>query len=135
MNVTIRAEKGWKPIPLLLKVVFVLFVLWAIGSLFAISTRYNEGLPLFGVFVYGIIASFIVVLLDLVAPVIFLFALWNRKSWAASFAFFYIGVFILNSIVAIFTVRNKLGLVPILIPLIANIIFFIIIFIKRNYFK
>ena len=37
--------------------------------------------------------------------------------------------------VAFFTVREQLGLMPILIPLIANIIFFIVIYKTRNYFK
>ena len=74
-------------------------------------------------------------LLDFVGPMTFLFALWNRKSWAPNWAFFYIGIFILNSVIAIFTVREQLGLVQILIPLIASVIFFIVIYWKRNYFK
>ena len=128
-------EKGWKPIPLSLKILFVLFVLWAIGSVLAISTRYESGLPFLGAFVYGIVAGLIVLLLDIVAPITFLFALWNRKSWAASFALSYIAVFILNSAVAFFTVREQLGLMQILIPTIANIIFFIVIYRTRSYFK
>ena len=128
-------EKGWKPIPLSLKILFVLFVLWSIGSVLAIPTRYELGLPFLGVFVYGIVASLIVLLLDVVAPITFLFALWNRKSWAASFALSYIAVFILNSAVAFFTVREQLGLMQILIPTIANIIFFIVIYRTRSYFK
>lgn len=128
-------EMGWKPIPLSLKILFVVFILWSIGSVFAIPMRYESGLPFLGVFVYGIVASLIVLLLDVVAPITFLFALWNRKLWAASFAFSYIAVFILNSTVAIFTVREQLGLMPILIPLLVNIIFLTVIYKKRNYFK
>ena len=128
-------EKGRKPIPLSLKILFVLFVLWSIGSVLAIPTIYELGLPFLGVFVYGIVASLIVLLLDVVAPITFLFALWNRKSWAASFALSYIAVFILNSAVAFFTVREQLGLMQILIPTIANIIFFIVIYRTRSYFK
>jgi len=128
-------EKGWKPIPLSLKVLFVVFVLWSIGSVLNISTRYESGLPFFGVFVYGIVASLIVLLLDVVAPITFLFALWNRKSWAASFALSYIAVFILNSTVAFFSVREQLGLMQILIPLLVNIIFITVIYKTRNYFK
>lgn len=131
----IEKEKGWKPIPLSLKILFVLFVLWSIGSVFALPMRYESGLPFMGTFVYGIIASFIVLLLDIVAPITFLFALWNRKSWGVLFAFSYITFFILNSTVAIFTVREQLGLIPILIPTVFNIIFLIIIYTNRNYFK
>ena len=136
MRLTFMATgKGWKPIPLSLKIIFIVFVLWVIGSLMAISMRYEEGLPLLGVFVYGIVAVLIVLLLDIIAPLTFLFALWQRKSWAASFALTYIGIFILNSVVAFFTVREQLGLMPILIPLIFNIVFFLVIYNKRSYFR
>ena len=128
-------ETGWKPIPLSLKILFVVFVLWTIGSILAISTRYVSGLPFLGVFVYGIVAILIVLLLDIAAPITFLFALWNRKSWAASFALSYIAFFILNSTIAFFTFREQLGLMQILIPTIANVIFFIVIYKTRSYFK
>ena len=128
-------EKGWKPIPLSLKILFVVFILWSIGSVLNMPNLYESGLPLLGVFVYGIISIFIAVLLDIVGPITFLFALWNRKSWAPLWAFSYIGFFILNSVVAFFTVREQLGLPQILIPMIANIIFFIVIYNKRRYFK
>ena len=129
-----KKENGWKPIPLSLKIIFVIFILWSIGSVLGVSTRYELGLPFFGVFVYGIVAVLIVLILDIIAPITFLFALWNRKSWAARFALTYITIFILNSIVAIFTFREQLGLLQILIPLIANIFFFIVIHKKRSYF-
>ena len=83
---------------------------------------------------YGIVASLIVLLLDVVAPITFLFALWNRKTWAASLALSYIAVFILKSTVAFFAVREQLGLLPILIPLLVNVVFFIIIYRSRSYF-
>ena len=135
MNESMGLEKGWKPIPLTLKILFVVFILWTIGSVMNISGRYESGLPFFGVFVYGNVASLIVLLLDVVAPITFLFALWNRKSWAATFALSYIAIFILNSTVALFTVREQLGLIQILIPTIANVIFFIVIYRTRSYLK
>lgn len=135
MKESMGIENGWKPIPLSLKILFVVFVLWSIGSVLNISNRYELGLPFFGVFVYGIVASLIVLLLDVVAPITFLFALWNRKSWAVSFALSYIIVFILNSTVAFITVRGQLGLPQILIPLVANVIFLIVIYRARGYFN
>ena len=127
-------QTGWKPIPLPLKILFVAFVLWSTGSLFAIPARYELGLPFFGVFVYGIAASLIVLLLDIVGPITFLFALWNRKYWGPSFAFSYIAVFILNTSAAIFTFREQLRLMPIFIPLLVNVAFVITIYQSRSYF-
>ena len=128
-------KKGWKPIPISLKILIVVFILWALGSLFGIPLRFETGLPFLGVFVYGLTASLIVLFLDIVAPITFIFAVWNRKTWTTYFAFSYIGFFIINSVVAIFTVREQLGLMPILIPLLINIVFLIVIYKSKNYFK
>lgn len=135
MEEIVKKEKGWKPIPLPLKILFVVFVLWSVGSVMNLPNLFENGLPLFGVFVYGITAALIVLLLDIIGPMTFLFALWNRKSWAAKWAFSYIGIFILNSAVALFTVREELGLPQILVPTMVSIIFFVVIYWKRNYFE
>ena len=130
-----KKEIGWKPIPLPLKILFVVFILWLVGSVMNLPNLFENGLPLFGKFVYGMTAALIVLLLDIIGPATFLFALWNRKSWAAKWAFAYIGIFILNNTVALFTVREELGLPQILVPTIASLIFLAVIFWKRNYFK
>lgn len=135
MKEFMEKEKGWKPIPLSLKILFVVFILWSVGSVLNAPNLYKSGLPLFGVFVYGVTASLVVLLLDIVGPMTFLYALWNRKSWAAVWALSYISVFILNSAVAFFTVIEQLGLAQVLIPTIASVIFFIVIFNTRSYFK
>ena len=132
---TVSKEKGWKPIPLPLKILFVVFILWLVGSVMNLPNLFENGLPLFGKFVYGMTAALIVLLLDIIGPVTFLFALWNRKSWAPIWAFAYIGIFILNSTVALFTVREELGLPQLLVPTISSFIFLAVIFWKRNYFK
>ncbi|WP_142784123.1 hypothetical protein [Changchengzhania lutea] len=128
-------QTGWKPIPLALKILFVVFILWSIGAVLNLPNLFESGLPLFGIFVHGIVASLIVLFLDIIGPIIFLFGLWNRKPWAPVWAFFYIGFFILNNTVAFFTVREQLGLVQILIPIVASVIFIIVIYTKRSYFK
>ena len=135
MEDSILKEKGWKPIPLSLKILFVVFILWSIGSVMGISARYESGLPFFGVWVTGIVAGLIVLILDIAAPITFLFALWKRLSWGSTFALFYIAIFILNSIVVFFIFREQLGLTQILIPTIANIVFFAVIYKERRYFK
>jgi len=130
-----QKRTGWKPIPLPLKILSVIFILWSIGAVLNIPNLYESGLPLLGVFVHGIVAVLIIVLLDIIGPIIFLFALWYRKPWAVLWAFCYIGFFILNSIIAFFAVREQLGLIQILIPTIISTIFIIVIYTKRSYFK
>ena len=129
-----KSETGWKPIPLALKILAVVFVLWSVGAVMNLPNLQENGLPLFGTFIYGMSATLVVLLLDIIGPITFLFALWNRKSWAAIWAFAYIGLFILNSTVALFTVREEFGLPQILGPTVASLIFLAIIFWKRDYF-
>jgi len=135
MKIPMETGQGWKPIPLSLKILFGVFIFWTFGSIMGLSMRYESGLPFFGVYVYGIIAGLIVVLLDIAAPLTFLFALWTRKSWGAAFAFVYITIFILNGIVALFMFREQLGLMQILIPTIVNIVFLGMIYRSRKYFE
>jgi uncharacterized membrane protein len=130
-----KRGKGWKPIPLPFKILFVLFILWSVGAVMNLPNLFKNGLPLFGIFVYGKTAALIVIMLDIIGPLTFLFALWNRKSWAVKWAFSYIGLFILNGAIALFTVRDDLGLPQILVPIIASIIFLAVIYWKRDYFK
>ena len=134
MEGTVEREKGWKPIPLPLKILFVVLILWTLGSVMNLPNLLENGLPFLGNFVYGMTAALIVLLLDIVGPVTFLFALWNRKWWAAKWAFAYIGIFIFNTTVALCTVRQELGLPQILVPIITSSIFLAVIYWKRIYF-
>lgn len=132
---TVASQNGWKPIPLALKVLFVLFVLWMVGAVMNLPNLYENGMPVFGTFVYGINAAMMPLFLDFIGPGIFLFALWTRKPWAALWAFAYNGIFILNNTVAFFTLREALGLPQILVPTIASLVFVAVIFSKRRYFE
>ena len=111
MEELIEKEAGWKPIPLPLKILFVVLVLWTIGSVLNLSNLSENGLPLAGVFVFGTTAMFVVLLLDI------------------------IGLFILNSVVAFFTVRDELGTPQILAPLLVSSIFIAVIYWQRGYFR
>jgi hypothetical protein len=130
-----KKETGWKPIPLPLKILFVLFIIWMVGAVMNLPNLYQNGMPLLGTFVFGMNAALFPLLVDFIGPMTFLLALWTRQWWAAYWAFFYNGIFILNNMVALFTVREELGLPQILIPTIASLIFVTVIYWKRRYFK
>ncbi len=129
-----QQAKGWDPIPLPLKILSVLMVLWATGSAMNLPHLMANGLPLFGTFVFGIGALLIVLFLDFIGPGGFLYALWKRKSWGVRWAFFYIGLFVLNGIVALLVLRDQLGTAQILVPNIISLLFLAVIFWKRVYF-
>lgn len=125
---------GWKSIPLALKVLSIVMGLWAIGSAMNLPNLMANGLPVLGTFVFGISAFLVVLFLDFIGPLVFFYALWTRKSWGVAWAFFYIGLFILNGIVAFFTVSDQLGFVQILVPNLVSLVFLAVIFWKRSYF-
>lgn len=127
-------ETGWKPIPLPLKILAVIFATWMVGSVVNLPTLYQNGIPLFGTLVFGLNATLFPVLVDFVGPLVFLFALWTRQSWAAYWAFFYNSIFILNNAVALFTLSEELGLLQILIPSIVSLVFITVIYWNRSYF-
>lgn len=134
VSAEVTRQAGWKPVPRALKALCVAMVLWAIGSAVNLPNLMENGLPLLGVFVFGISALLVVAFLDFIGPLIFFYALWNRKAWGVRWAFFYIGLFILNGIVALFTLRNELGLVQILVPNFVCMLFLAVICWKRSYF-
>lgn len=125
---------GWKPMPMPLKILSVVMLLWAVGAVMNLPNLMTNGLPLMGTFVYATTALLIVLALDFIGPLVFLFALWTRKSWGPKWAFSYLGLFILNSVVAFFTVRDQLGTPQIIIPTLAAVLFLMVIYWKRDYF-
>ena len=72
-------QAGWKPIPLALKILSVVMVLWAIGSAMNLPNLLESGLPLLGSFVYGRTAFLVVLFFDFIGPAIFLYALVQQR--------------------------------------------------------
>jgi hypothetical protein len=88
----------------------------------------------FGVFLSGKESMIIVLLLDCISPLVFIFSAWKKLKWGANFGMIYNGVFILNNVVALFLFRDVFGN-GIYFPLILSTIFFYIIYINRKYFS
>ena len=128
-------EKGWRPIPLSLKILAVVFIFWSVMTLLTIKFAFDIGYPILGIMFDGALGLVIAFLLVFLAPLIFVYALWNRYSWGANFALTYIGFFIINNAIALVLLQEQLGLPQILLPLIANVVFFVVIYLKRSYFK
>ena len=58
--------KGWKPIPLALKILFIVLVLWALMSLSVLFTMPDRKIAFFGFLLTGMSANIVVIILDLV---------------------------------------------------------------------
>ena len=81
----------------------------------------------------GAPATLIVVLLDVISPLVFLYAMWKRLGWGANFGLLYNGIFVLNNVVAFFMYFDLFGS-GLYFPLIAGLAFFSAFFKERKYF-
>jgi hypothetical protein len=97
---------GWKPLPMLLKCLVAVLSLWVLMTIAVLFTMPEREIAFFGLLLKGVPATAIVLLLDIVSPLIFLYALWKTLSWGAIFGMLYNGIFILNSITAHFTFQE-----------------------------
>lgn len=134
MSAVAMPETGWKPMPLPLKILSAIMLLWSVGSVLNLPNLMENGLPFFGRDLYGSGALLVVLMLDIVGPLVFLFGVWRRKPWAPVWAAAYIGIFIINGAVAVFTVGERTGLPQILVPVAVSMAFLAVIFWKRAYF-
>jgi hypothetical protein len=125
---------SWKLLPLSLTILSPVLFLWAVMSIAVLVTSPEREIAFFGFLLKGTSSAVVIVLLDVISPLLFLYATWNKLKWGAHFGMLYNGIFILNSIVALFTFREVFGN-AIYYPLIASIIFFCIIFRERKYFS
>ncbi len=103
--------------------------------MFALPIRYEQWLPFFWFTLYGIYAAIIVFALDIVGPLLFILSILKKYTWGPLIAYSFISIFILNSIVAIFTVWNELWVMSILIPAIVYTVFGAIVYKNKKYFK
>ena len=124
---------NWKSIPLALKILSVLLLLWAAMSVAVLVTSPERQIAFYGFLLKGTQSAIIILLIDVISPLIFLYALWNKLKWGAIFGMAYNGVFILNNIIALFMFKDIFGN-GIYFPLVISSIFFSIIYKERKYF-
>lgn len=103
-------EAGWKPMPVLLKIIWVLTLLGALLTLLVIFSVYNSGLEIFGVQVYGMTAVNIEFFLDIVFPVILLVAMIKRSWWAWILGLIYYAFCTVNHVFGLVDFRQKLDM-------------------------
>jgi len=145
--------KGWKPLPLSLKIIVILLILGSIASVFSIDTISKTGYSLLGFLTYGLTAVIFLILLNILCPIILLIAFWNKYYWAWKFGIVYFGFILLNGLLSLIGVSKKIELftsqIPIIFPsririiyisaiflgTLINTIFLIIIYKKRSYFE
>jgi len=99
-------EKGWKPLPFQLKVLFVISGLGTLLSLLTVETIMETGLSFLG-FLFKGTGALIPLTISAIISIIFLYGLWIRTKWAWKFGIGYYIYGIVNSILSLFTLSGR----------------------------
>jgi hypothetical protein len=75
-------EHGWKPLPVLLKIIWIYTLFKTVSAVFMVFSVYGLGMEFFGVKVFGLLAVNLAFFSSLVLPVVLLIAMINRYRWA-----------------------------------------------------
>ena len=153
-------ETGWKPMPVIIKIVWIIMIVGASLSLFTLISAYSQGTDLVGIAFYGLTAVNLVFVINLLLPVLLIVGIYKRFKfiWAAVVVYFVlIAVDALFSIPLIdnkvmllaeqqsdsieelgeemfFTIGRAVMLFMIVMGTAFNIAIAIIFYIKRKYF-
>jgi hypothetical protein len=147
-------QKGWSPLPLSLKVIFVILVIGVVSSLFGLISVAQAGFSFLGIYVTGI-AGVAVFGLTVIAAGLLAIAFWNRYSWAGKYGIGYFGFFIANGLLGILNIPRMLALVgssfqsvpgaelilyvsgvtSIIVGTVVNVVFLILVYRNKSYFE
>lgn len=125
---------GWKPIPLPLKIICVLSVLWALGAVANLSNLMNYGVPFFGMLLKGTSALPVPLVLDFLGPIGLIFASLKRLPWGPKWATFYMGAFIVNAAFTLIFASDLFSVPQILAPALVSVALLLVVYWKRGYY-
>ena len=151
-----KRRTGWKPLPISLKVLFVILVIGFFSSIRYVSSIKISGYPLFGINILGISGMAIFILLNFAASLLFLYGMWRREKATAWYGIGYFLFFMVNGLISLTTLRARIPLIKqqfgfefpgmdefiynssvigILIGVVINFIFLALIYANRKYFE
>lgn len=102
-------NKGWKPLPVVLKIIFIILVFRSFLAVFSLSPSYNNGYEFFVWTLYGLYAINGVFILNLLLPLILLVGMFQRysKIWIVGVIYFFI--FTLSTLFSLANTTEMLG--------------------------
>jgi len=99
--------KGFKPMPLSIKIIFVLFVMGLVMSFFLLPFITTTGVSFFGMVLTG--APGVIALMFAIAlQLIFIISFWNRYPWAWKYGLAFMAYSVVSSILSMLTIPSKI---------------------------
>jgi hypothetical protein len=99
--------KGFMPMPLSIKIIFVLFLIGMIFSFIALPFISTTGASFLGVTLTGALGV-VVLLFAIVLQLIFIISLWNRYPWAWKYGIAYLVYGLVNSMLSMLSLPAKI---------------------------
>ena len=100
-------NNGWKPLPVILKIIFVILVTRVFLSVFSLSPSFNKGFDFFGYTLYGLYAVNTVFIFKVLLPLTILICMYQRfrHTWLVAVICFFV-----MSMSIFFTLTNSAGM-------------------------
>lgn len=153
-------DKGWKPMPVILKIIWILLIVEAFFAILNIASVYNTGFEFMGFSMYGMIALDIFFVSKIALPIVIIIGMHQRYGWIWIVALCYYLLFVVNgfaTIAIIGEIQNKMLeqmpeipegiseemyyqiihwalIISLIMGSLFNMAIMIILFVKRKYF-
>lgn len=111
--------KGWKPLPVILKIIFVILIFRVFFSIFSISPSFDNGFDIFGFTLYGLYAVNVFFILKTLLPLIVLVCMFRRyrHTWIIAVVYFFF-----MSMSILFTLTNSMDILQRILEQIPNMV-------------
>jgi hypothetical protein len=89
-------EKGWKPMPVIIKIIWILLLVEAFFAILSVSAAYSNGFEFMGFSLYGMIAVNVFFFAKIAIPIVLIIGMHQRYAWIWVAAIIYYLVFAIN---------------------------------------
>ncbi len=93
--------KGWKPMPVILKIIWILLIVEAFFAILTIASVYGNGFDFMGFSLYGMLALDIFFVAKIALPVVLIIGMHQRYGWIWIVAVAYYFLFAVNGFASI----------------------------------
>jgi hypothetical protein len=104
-------EKGWKPMPVILKIIWIIQIVFTFFAMLIIASYYNNGFEFMGYSLFGMIAVDIFFMVKIALPIVLIIGMHQRYGWIWIVAMIYYLMFVINGVAClplIGEIQNKL---------------------------
>jgi hypothetical protein len=99
-------NKGWKPLPVILKIIFVILTFRVFNSFFSLSFSFEQGFDFFGFTFYGLYAVNVFTVFKILVPIIILFEMFQRNSYTWIVAAIYFFLFSISTLLSLMNMTD-----------------------------